>query len=260
MKIIHKIISNNYKKGRGRYKPEAIVIHMAQGTMEGMHSWFNNPASGVSAHYGIGKDGEIHKYVGELNTAWHAGSIAQPRWKKIKENVNPNLYTIGIELAGKYPDKMPTKQKAAVQWLVADICTRWGWIPEWDKTVTSHAYIDGVNRKNDPGPGVSVKRDIADPARMLMEKNKIGPKEEKIKELEKEVETTYESYLKEKELKDGYKQDVKRLKGEIQTLKARDADYFTRDICKPRIKDKVNIFTLFIKKIFNGIFKKKVRK
>jgi N-acetyl-anhydromuramyl-L-alanine amidase AmpD len=60
------IRSPNKDKGRERHRPEAIVIHIIEGTLKGTGSWFLNEESGVSAHYGIGKDGEIHQYVGKV--------------------------------------------------------------------------------------------------------------------------------------------------------------------------------------------------
>jgi N-acetyl-anhydromuramyl-L-alanine amidase AmpD len=39
------------------------------GTLAGTDAWFTNPASQVSAQYGIGKNGEVHQYVKEEDTA-----------------------------------------------------------------------------------------------------------------------------------------------------------------------------------------------
>ena len=74
----------NYAAGRRGWTPEAIVIHVMDGSLSGTDSWFNNPASGVSAHYGVGKDGVIHQYVQENDTAFHAGTIVNPVWTGIE--------------------------------------------------------------------------------------------------------------------------------------------------------------------------------
>jgi N-acetylmuramoyl-L-alanine amidase len=100
-----KIKSPNQTKGRRTFRPEAIVIHIMEGTLAGTDSWFANPASKVSAHFGIGKNGELHQYVDINDTAWHAGRINNPTWTGIKVNpsggfYNPNFYTIGIEHEG----------------------------------------------------------------------------------------------------------------------------------------------------------------
>lgn len=101
------IKSPNYSSGRKNYTPVGIVIHIMEGTLDGTDSWFQNTNSKVSAHYGIGKNGDLHQYVKEEDTAWHAGRINNPTWKLIKKAegeansyINPNYYTIGIEHEG----------------------------------------------------------------------------------------------------------------------------------------------------------------
>ena len=110
MEIIQKK-SPNFWVGRKGYRPEAIVIHIMDGTLIGTDSWFANHTSQVSAHYGIGKSGEIHQYVQENDTAWHAGRVDAPVWKLIRPNLNPNLYTIGIEHEGKPNDQWTEEMK-----------------------------------------------------------------------------------------------------------------------------------------------------
>jgi len=100
MEIIFKP-SPNFVTGRQGYTPIAIVIHIMEGTIGGTDSWFGSPKSQVSAHYGVGTNGEVHRYVLETNVAWHAGRVNNPTWKLIKTGgngyvINPNLYTVGI--------------------------------------------------------------------------------------------------------------------------------------------------------------------
>jgi len=116
------------RTGRGTYKPELVVIHIMDGSLAGTDAWFNNPTSQVSAHYGIGKNGEVHQYVKETDQAWHAGVVSNPTFKLYKgANVNPNLYTIGIEHEGEplKNDVWPDAMKKASAELVAEICKRW---------------------------------------------------------------------------------------------------------------------------------------
>lgn len=125
MNIIQKK-SPNFWQGRKGYRPEVVVIHIMDGTLAGTDSWFANPASQVSAHFGIGKNGEAHQYVKEEDTAWHAGRIDAPSWKLIKpSSVNPNLYTIGIEHEGKPGDAWTDAMKQSSAELIREICTRW---------------------------------------------------------------------------------------------------------------------------------------
>lgn len=109
---------------RGVFKPEAVVIHIMDGTLAGTDSWFGTPASQVSAHYGIGKSGEVHQYVQENKAAWANGRVSNPTWKLIKPQ-NPNLYTVSIEHEGGPTDVWPEAQKKASAGLIRDVCTRY---------------------------------------------------------------------------------------------------------------------------------------
>lgn len=124
MNIIQKK-SPNFWVGRKGYRPEGVVIHIMDGTLVGTDSWFANPASLVSAHYGIGRTGEVHQYVKEEDTAWHAGRVDAPAWKLIKPNINPNLYTVGIEHEGKPDDVWTDAMKQSSADLIREICKRW---------------------------------------------------------------------------------------------------------------------------------------
>ena len=129
MKIIS-VPSPNFSSGRKGYHPEAIVIHIMEGTLPGTDSWFRNPQSSVSAHYGVGAGGEVHQYVQETDTAWHAGRVHAPTWTAIKPSgtgsyVNPNYYTIGIEHEGNEQSEWNDAMYNATGELIADISKRW---------------------------------------------------------------------------------------------------------------------------------------
>lgn len=125
MTIIEKP-SPNFTAGRGAFKPEIVVLHIMAGTLLGTDDWFSRPISQVSAQYGVGKTGEIHRYVQEANQAWHAGVVLNPSFKLYKPGVNPNAYSIGIEHEGNdLFIEGTTAQLAASAALIADICKRW---------------------------------------------------------------------------------------------------------------------------------------
>lgn len=124
MNIIQKP-SPNFWSGRKGYRPEAVVIHIMDGTLVGTDSWFVSPSSQVSAHYGISRVGEVHQYVQEGDTAWHAGRVDKPSWNLIKPDINPNLYSIGIEHEGKPNDIWTEDMKSASANLIREICKRW---------------------------------------------------------------------------------------------------------------------------------------
>lgn len=97
----------------GPTKKAVVVIHFTLGSYNGAVSWLMNPnrPNRSSAHFVIGrKEGEITQLVKVTDIAWHAGVISNPndRAKRIMRKnldgayVNPNQYTIGIELAAGY--------------------------------------------------------------------------------------------------------------------------------------------------------------
>ena len=61
----------------------------------------------------------------ESDTAWHAGRVDAPVWKLIRPNLNPNLYTIGIEHEGKPNDQWTEEMKRVSANLIREICQRW---------------------------------------------------------------------------------------------------------------------------------------
>jgi N-acetylmuramoyl-L-alanine amidase len=79
--------------GKGSLKPRFIVIHYTEGgTAAGAILWLTNPASQVSCHLVIDRDGSVTQLVPFDRIAWHAGVSS---WNGVK-NLNP--YSIGIEL------------------------------------------------------------------------------------------------------------------------------------------------------------------
>ena len=95
-----------------------IVIHStANSSLERVVEWFNNPGAKVSAHYTIGKDGQIVQHVQDTHRAWHAGRSI---WKG-REGCND--YTIGIELVNlndgsdPYPEEQYKATAVLCTWL-----------------------------------------------------------------------------------------------------------------------------------------------
>jgi len=155
MNIIQKN-TPNFWSGRKGHRPEAVVVHIMEGTLSGTDSWFANSSSQVSAHYGVGKNGEINRYVKEGDTAWHAGRVDRPTWKLLKPDINPNLYTIGIEHEGYANDIWTDEMKRASAALIRDICLRWQ-IPIDRDHVIGHYQIASY-KPNCP----AAKKDVID--------------------------------------------------------------------------------------------------
>ena len=117
---------SNFRKGRPLgFRPEAIVIHIMDGSFSAGESVFLGEGTQKSAHYGISKEGVIHQYVDENDTAFHAGIVVNPTWQLLKPGVNPNFYTIGIEHAGRPDDVWPEAQLMASAGLIGEIVARW---------------------------------------------------------------------------------------------------------------------------------------
>ena len=116
----------NFHHGRPfGLRPEAIVVHIMDGSFAAGESVFRDPTTQKSAHYGISKAGEVHQYVDENDTAFHAGIVVNPTWPLLKPRVNPNFYTLGIEHEGRPDDIWPEAQLAASASLITQIAARW---------------------------------------------------------------------------------------------------------------------------------------
>jgi hypothetical protein len=122
----------NFRQGRpANFRPEAIVIHIGEGSLHSIDAQFNDPNAVVSAHYCVSKTGQVHQYVHEIDTAFHAGTIDRPSWPLLKPGqtpgsfINPNFYTIGIEHEGFADDVWPEMQINTSAALVGEIAHRW---------------------------------------------------------------------------------------------------------------------------------------
>jgi len=130
--------AQNFHVGRAGFHPEAIVIHIMDGSFEAGESVFRDPTTQKSAHYGISKAGVVHQYVDENDTAFHAGIVVNPTWDLLKPGVNPNLYTCGIEHEGKPDDIWPDAQLAASAALVLQIASRWAILLDNEHVIRHH--------------------------------------------------------------------------------------------------------------------------
>lgn len=135
--------SPNFGARRNGLKPELVVLHYtAMQSCEGARDWLCNPASEVSAHYLIDRDGTVIQMIDEPMRAWHAGAGG---WRG-KGDVNSR--SIGIELANTGAEPYPEPQMRSLEGLLPAILMRWN-IPA--AGVIGHSDM-APGRKIDPGP------------------------------------------------------------------------------------------------------------
>jgi N-acetylmuramoyl-L-alanine amidase len=122
----------NFRKGRpAHFEVEAIVIHLIDGDQAAADATFEDEklTERRSAHYSISQKGEIHQYMAEEDTAYHAGVVHKPTWRGLRRDangtfVNPNFYTIGIEHEGRANDPWSDAMYEASAELIDGIASR----------------------------------------------------------------------------------------------------------------------------------------
>lgn len=120
--------SPNYTVGRHGTKPTKVILHWIDGTLADADAVFDNPATEHSAHYAVGRGGEVHQYVQEKDTSWGAG------WYPV------NLECFNVEHEGSPNEPITDEVYATSAELLAGICARWGIIPN-DQTFLPHDSI-----------------------------------------------------------------------------------------------------------------------
>ena len=124
-------------------KPQLIIIHHTNMTSiaAALHTLqTSNPLGKASAHYLIGRNGEILQLVADNQRAWHAGLA---RWGG---RTDLNSASIGIELDNDGDTPFSNVQIAALINLLKDLTTRLGIEP---RQVWGHSDIAPA-RKDDP--------------------------------------------------------------------------------------------------------------
>ncbi len=132
--------SSNNRQGTSITTVKAIVIHWTavpnQSPTDTIDYWSSDVAVG-SAHYVIGTDGSVYESIPKNERARHAGNAQGNYTEKATslfgEGINPNAYSIGIELepinvAGEFSSE--TRQSAVE--LTADLCKEFNLDPDVD--------------------------------------------------------------------------------------------------------------------------------
>ncbi len=138
---------------REGHKIEGFVIHMTEGSFQSGIDWCMNPASKASYHFIIDTNGDDICLVMPENTAWHAGLIRDPQTDFVKHGTNPNLYSIGIAMAG-FASKGPTQAQIAKCAKLLNTLSCYYSVILDKNTVIPHTAIR--HDKICPGPHVSI--------------------------------------------------------------------------------------------------------
>lgn len=152
MQIEQRLTPVNFSVGRGGVEPDVIVVHVSEGTMSSMRTWFRDPASEVSAHYAIPRaEKPIEQYVLEKDRAWSNGRVHNPTAALVlaRPTTNPNRYTISIECEGTGLDELTDTQRGKLLWLIRDIQSRRPLITTDRDHIIRHSEI--FARKTCPG-------------------------------------------------------------------------------------------------------------
>lgn len=94
--------------------PRVLVMHIMDGSLPGCDSWFNSPQNTeASAHFGIGKNGEVHQYVDPKFSAWANGIVdnidhgwATNFLNGLPNGASPNRFSISVEHEGHSGDRL----------------------------------------------------------------------------------------------------------------------------------------------------------
>lgn len=128
---------------------DMLIIHStASNNTLGTVSWFMNPQNTArsSAHYVVGRAGEVYQMVEEEDVAYHAGASS---WTvNGVRRVDISYYSIGIEVACDQVSSYTPIQLAALTELCQDVMRRRNISPS---LVLRHSDIS-PGRKHDPYP------------------------------------------------------------------------------------------------------------
>ncbi|MFC4262613.1 N-acetylmuramoyl-L-alanine amidase [Ferruginibacter yonginensis] len=133
---------NIYTTNFGLRKPNMVILHYtAQNSCEQTLQTFTKPATEVSAHYVICKDGTLHQLISDYLRAWHAGA---GKWGN---NADVNSSSIGIEIDNNGIDSFSKAQLNTLTILLASLKKQYN-IPTTN--FIGHSDI-APTRKIDPG-------------------------------------------------------------------------------------------------------------
>jgi N-acetyl-anhydromuramyl-L-alanine amidase AmpD len=138
-----KTLETPHKSSRKRmhHQIEMAVIHYTGSlSLTGTLDWFSDVRSKVSAHFVLGRGGEVYAYEELRSKLWHAG---KSEWNGRKWC---NNYSVGYELVGTFDSGFTEAQMDNLLELLYRHTASTG-----IKAIVGHEHIS-TGRKVDPGP------------------------------------------------------------------------------------------------------------
>lgn len=152
-----------------------IVNHITEGGYNSALNWLCNPKSGVSAHFLVGKNGDIAQLVDLKDGSWANGTSSRNKHlapnRIIREtNHNANLISVSIEHEGVWREtkgELTEEQYQATLWLhnhiMDEVKRLYGFeIPIDREHIIGHCDINPRSRVNCPGQKFPFDRLIED--------------------------------------------------------------------------------------------------
>ncbi|MFT4040380.1 MAG: N-acetylmuramoyl-L-alanine amidase, partial [Thermomicrobiales bacterium] len=153
----------NWHERTGGQQPEAIVYHVTDDLVFGnVRSHFTNLASQASAHFVVGREGELWQFVPTRHAAWTNGDYAN--WRRdipwLQEAIarcqrgerNLNDFTCNIEFMGKPGLPFTPAQFDRAVEITRYLLDRYPRIQPHRGRMLRHADINGDTRPYCPGP------------------------------------------------------------------------------------------------------------
>jgi N-acetyl-anhydromuramyl-L-alanine amidase AmpD len=131
-------------KGSKVIIPAAVVLHHSDGSYRGGVAWISNPASKVSYHVLIARDGRRTVFANDTERCWHAG---KSNWQG---RPDLNSWSLGLAWEGNtYDYPLGDDAMASAIEYLAPRMKKWG-IPM--SMVVTHQQVSPT-RKTDISPG-----------------------------------------------------------------------------------------------------------
>ena len=155
--------SKNYSDRPPTMEIDCVVLHATAGSLAGTLAWFENPNSGVSAHYVVAKNGKVFQMVEERRKAHHAGA------SEFQGREDFNRFSVGIEIVNLNDglDPYPPDQFEAMVNLVDYLVEKYNIQRQW---IVTHADISTAGKTDPRGfPVHEMVTRVYDPATNLPE-------------------------------------------------------------------------------------------